>query len=189
MPVSPVRRRMTPDEFLRHASSAGPSELVRGEVRMMTPASGAHGVIAGRIFAALKAFVDARELGECFPDNTGFLLPGLGDTVRSPDAAFVRADRLPEQGIGPGWVPIAPDLVVEIVSPNESAAELEAELADYVAAGTQLIWIVDPASRTVAIRRPGAAQILRAESEALDGADVLPGLLLEIASLFARLAR
>jgi hypothetical protein len=87
-----VRRRVTSREFLTHPAASGPSELVRGEIRVMTPAGGPHGLVAGEIFAALKAFVDSHALGVCFPDNTGFELPGLTDTVRSPDTAFIRAD-------------------------------------------------------------------------------------------------
>ena len=134
---------VTAAEFLERSAADGPSELVRGAIHVMTPASGAHGAIAGTIFAALNAFVEAHQLGVCFPDNTGFLLPGLGDTVRSPDAAFVRTDALPPNGIGPGWISAAPDLVVEILSPNETAAELDAKVRDYFASGTRLLWVVN----------------------------------------------
>ncbi|MGH7620125.1 MAG: Uma2 family endonuclease, partial [Gemmatimonadaceae bacterium] len=136
------RRRVTPEEFLTHPAAAGASELVRGEVRVMTPAGGAHGVIAAAVFRALDAFVEANALGMCFADNTGFRLPGLDDTVRSPDAAFVRADRLPASGIGTGWMDVAPDLVVEIISPNETTADLESKLSDYRSAGTVLVWVI-----------------------------------------------
>lgn len=127
-------RRLTAAEFLVHPAAAGPSELVRGDIRVMTLASGAHGVIAGVLFAALNAFVEERKLGLAFPDNTGCLLPGLGDTVRSPNVAFVAADRLPSEGIGAGWIAVAPDLIAEILAPSESAEELEAKLRDYRAA-------------------------------------------------------
>jgi Uma2 family endonuclease len=182
-------RRLTSEEFLTHPAAAGASELVRGEVRVMTPASGAHGVIAGRIFAALNAFVEPRQLGQCFPDNTGFLLPGLRDTVRSPDAAFVRGECLPEQGIGAGWVAVAPDLVVEILSPSETASELEEKLRDYRAAGTRLIWVVDPATRVVSVRSATTPDVWLTEADSLDGDDVLPGFTIPVAKLFARLAK
>ena len=189
MPATNARRYLTADEFLTHSAAAGPSELVRGEIRAMTPASGAHGVIAGTIFAALNAFVEASQLGQCFPDNTGFLLPGLGDTVRSPDAAFVRRDHLPKQGIGLGWMTAAPDLVVEILSPSETALELEEKVRDYRTAGTRLIWVVDPAARVVTVRRTSAPDTRLSESDVLDGSDVLPGFTIPVAKLFARLAK
>jgi Uma2 family endonuclease len=181
--------RVTSQEFLTHPLAAGRSELVRGDVRLMTPASGAHGVIAGRLFAALNAFVEERQLGQCFPDNTGFLLPGLGDTVRSPDVAFVDASRLGSDGIGPGWIAVAPDLAVEILSPNETAAELDAKLRDYRTAGTRLMCVVDPIRRVVSIRDGEWPERLVAESDTLDGGSVLPGFAIPVSRLFARLAR
>jgi len=180
---------VTSEEFLTHPHAAGPSELVRGDVRVMTPASGAHGVVAGTLFAALNAFVEERHLGLCFPDNTGFLLPGLGDTVRSPDVAFVHAQRLESEGIGSGWIPVAPDLVVEILSPSELAAELDAKLRDYRTAGTRLIWVVDPIQRVVSIRDSERPERWVTEGDTLDGGSVLPGFAIPVSRLFARLAR
>jgi Uma2 family endonuclease len=189
MNAANARAYVTAAEFLTHPTVSGPSELVRGEVRMMTPASAAHGVVAGTIFAAINAFVEAGHLGLCFPDNTGFLLPGLGDTVRSPDVAFVRASKLPPEGIGTGWVVVAPDLVVEILSPNETASELDGKLRDYRAAGTELVWVVDPIARVVHVRIAGAPERRLSEPEMLDGAEVLPGFAIPVARVFAHLAR
>lgn len=182
------RRSMSVAEFATHPASAGASELVRGDIRLMTPASGAHGAVAGAIFAALNAFIEARQLGVCFPDNTGFALPGLVDTVRSPDVAFVRADRLPAAGIGGGFLAVAPDLVVEILSPSETASELEDKLRDYRVAGTPLVWVVDVAKRVVCVRAVGATERWVDESGELDGDDVLPGFSVSVQKLFARLA-
>lgn len=176
-------------EFAADPAAAGPSELVRGDIRVMTPASGAHGAVAGAIFAALNAFVEARNLGVCFPDNTGFALPGLDDTVRSPDVAFVRADRLPAEGIGGGYLSVAPDLVVEVLSPTETASDLEDKLRDYRQAGTSLVWVVDPAKRFACVRSAGAAERWVDESGELDGDAVLPGFSVPIWRLFARLAQ
>jgi Uma2 family endonuclease len=182
-------RRVTAREFLSHPAASGASELVRGEIRILTPAGGAHGLLAGRVFAALNAFVEAHTLGICFPDNTGFELPGLVDTVRSPDAAFVRADRVPPEGIGAGWVRVAPDLVVEILSPDETRARLEEKLSDYRAAGTTLVWVIDPPARAVSVREAGRPERQFSISDALDGGTVLPGFSLPVAKLFAPLSR
>lgn len=145
-------------------------------------------MIAGKVFAALNAFVEVRRLGQCFADNTGFLLPGLGDTVRSPDAAFVRRSALPPQGIGPGWVPAAPDLVVEVLSPTETEAELEDKLRDYRLAGTPLVWVVDPAKREVAVRAVNLPERRLSQTDTLDGGDQLPGFTIPVARLFEGLA-
>lgn len=180
---------VTAADFLAHRAAAAASELVRGTVRVMTPASGAHGVVAGVLFAALNAFVEERQIGMCFPDNTGFQLPGLGDTVRSPDVAFVRAEQLPAGGIGSGWMTVAPDLVAEILSPNETPAELEAKVQDYLAAGTRLLWIIDPALRSVSIRRAAESEGHVREDGSIDGEEVLPGFVMNVERLFARLAK
>jgi Uma2 family endonuclease len=142
-----------------------------------------------RIGKALSTFVDDRQLGLCFSDNTGFELPGLDDTVRSPDTAFVRADRLPPHGVGEGWVPVAPDLVVEILSPRETAATLEEKLRDYRAAGTTLVWVIDPPTRTVSVREVGQPERRLAATDSLKGGTLLPGFSLPIATLFEGLSR
>jgi Uma2 family endonuclease len=181
-------RYVTAHDFVKHPAAAGPAELVRGEVRPMTPAGGAHGVIAGRIFAAVNAFVEAKNLGLCFPDNTGFALPGLVDTVRSPDMAFVRASALPSGGIGRGWILAAPDLVVEVVSPTEAPDDLAEKLRDYRTAGTQLIWVVDPDQRKVRVLAAGRPDVSLTDTDELTGGEVLPGFVLAVARLFAHLA-
>ena len=175
-------------------------ELVRGEVRCMTPAGGAHGRVSANLYDALMPFVRARRLGACFFDGTGFLLPlppelqrltrdgRPRDTVRSPDVAFVRADRLPAGGFGPGWVPLAPDLAVEVLSPSETVSDTQEKLADYSAAGTPLVWVVDPAKRLVAVYAADAPVRWLREGDALDGGGVLPGLALPVGALFEDVA-
>jgi len=150
-------------------------------------ASGVHGILAGRIFVELSAFVDQHALGLCFPDNTGFQLPGLDDTVRSPDAAFVRAERLSPESIGTGWVPVAPDLVVEVLSPSESVATLDEKWRDYRAAGTTLMWVIDPTERTVTVREAGAPDRRLMAGDTMRGGRVLPGFSIAVAQLFPRL--
>lgn len=178
--------RLTADEYLR-SKIEGPSELVRGQLRMMTPASGGHGAISGRIFAAVYAFVEQHSLGVCFPDNTGFLLPGIEDTVRSPDAAYLARARVPSEGLGADWIIAAPNLVVEVVSPTETRLDLEEKVRDYFTAGTEAIWIVDPVSREVRVRLPREPERCIQLGEMLLGDPVLPGFRLPVDSLFAGL--
>jgi Uma2 family endonuclease len=180
---------LTPDEFLTHPASARASELVRGEVRVMTPAGGAHGVVAAAVFRALDRFVEDNQLGMCFSDNTGFALPGLDNTVRSPDAAFVKADRLPIDGIGSGWIAVAPNLIVEIISPSETPTALEEKLRDYRTAGTELMWVIDPVLRTVVVHSSSGAARTLSSNDTLSGESVLPGFNLPVLKLFERLAR
>ena len=103
--------------------------------------------------------------------------------------SFVRAGRLPKEGIGPGLLKLAPDLAVEVLSPSESASELEEKLDDYRACGTPLIWVVDPARRTVMIVASDAPVRWLREDDALDGGNVVPGFSCPVAELFEGIAR
>jgi Uma2 family endonuclease len=184
---------LTADDYWRHPLGQEPGELVRGVMHVMNAASGGHGVVIVNLLAALSPHVRRGRLGRVFADNVGFQLdiPGESrDTVRSPDAAFVRADRLPSGGITlRGWVHLAPDLAVEVLSPDDRPREIEERVADYLAAGTRLLWIVDPEARTVARRTPAGPRATLAEGDALDGGDVVPGFTMPVADLFDGLAR
>jgi Uma2 family endonuclease len=180
---------VTSEQFLDHPAASGGSELVRGVVRMMTPASGVHGVVSCNVLRVLSTYVREHRLGRCFADSTGFALPGLPNTVRAPDASFVRAERLPHDGVGGGWVELAPDLAVEVLSPTETASDVSEKLADYRAAGTALVWVVDPAKRTVGSFAQSAPARWLNESDTLDGDAVLPGFRCAVIDLFEGIAR
>ena len=184
---------LTADEYLRHPLGQEPGELVRGVMHVMNSTFGGHGVVVENLLAALGPHVRKRRLGRAFGDNVGFQLdiPGeTRDTVRSPDVAFVRAERLPPAGIGlRGWVRLAPDLAVEVLSPENRPAEMEARVADYLAAGTRLLWIIDPEARTVARRAPTGPLATLMEGDTLGAGDVVPGFAMPVADLFDGLAR
>jgi Uma2 family endonuclease len=183
---------LTADEYLRHPLGQEPGELVRGVMHVMTPAGGPHGVVIENLVVALGSHVRAHRLGRSFADNVGFHLdiPGeTRDTVRSPDVAFVCTERLPPGGVRAGWVRLAPDLAVEVLSPENRPAEIEARVADYLAAGTQLMWIIDPQARTVARRTPTGPLATLTEGDTLDAGNVVPGFTMPVADLFDGLAR
>lgn len=192
---------LTADEFLAvPKSDAVRQELVRGEVRRMTPAGGWHGTVGDNLYGPLREFVRVRRLGRCFFDGTGFLLPlppelqrrsrdgRARDTVRSPDVAFVRRERIPADGFGPGWVQLAPDFAVEVLSPSETTSDTEEKLADYRAAGTPMLWVVDPAKRIVTVYAAEAPTRWLRTGDILDGGAVLPGFTLPVDALFEDVA-
>lgn len=180
---------MTPDEFLLHPLPDGKAELVRGELRVTPPAGGPHGCVATNIVGLLLAHVKPRGLGRVFADGAGYQLLELPRTVRAPDASFVRSDRLPKQGIGPGFLKLAPDLAVEVLSPSESASELEEKLDDYRACGTPLIWVVDPVRRTVMIVASDSPVRWLREADTLDAGEVIAGFVCGVAEIFEGIAR
>lgn len=188
-PVQAPPMPMTVDEFLVAQVPDGKVELVRGELRVTPPPGAPHGVVESNLFLLLGVHVKSSGLGRVFGDTFGYILTQLPRTVRAPDVSYVRAGRLPHEGVGPGLLRIAPDLAVEVLSPSESASELEEKLADYTVAGTSLIWVVDPARRTVMIISKAHPVRWLQESDTLDGEDVIPGFRCKVADLFEGIAR
>ena len=181
---------MSPEEFLVHElDDEVQGELVRGELRV-TPAPGApHGRIATNLTFLLSAHVHGRSVGWVYADSVGYQLVDLPRTVRRPDVSFVRADRLPKEGVGPGFLKLAPDLAVEVLSPSETASTLDEKLDDYRACGTRLIWVVDPTRRTVMIIDHDAPPRWVREGDKLDGGAVLPEFSCRVDELFVGVAR
>ena len=180
---------MTVEEFLNTDVPDGKAELVRGELRVTPPPGAPHGVAGMNLVLLLADHVRARKLGRVFGDSFGYVLTQLPHTVRVPDASFVRADRLPAEGIGPGLLTFAPDLAIEVLSPSESASELEEKLTDYAIAGVPLIWVIDSKRRTVRIMNATRPVRWLTETDSLDGEDVVPGFTCRVEEIFAGIAR
>jgi Uma2 family endonuclease len=180
-----AEKLMTAEELLRLPTGMDKRyELVRGELKTMSPAGSRHGRIALRIGALLDQFVRAQKLGEVLGAETGFTLRRNPDTVRAPDAAFVAAARVPADGLPVGYFPGAPDLAVEVVSPDDRAEEIKAKINEYFEAGARLVWIVYPETREVVVFRSARESVVLAGPEALDGGEVLPGFACRVAELF-----
>lgn len=176
-------RLMTAAE-LEAVPEAKRGELIRGEMQPVSPTNPAHFLLTGRIFGPLWAFVSERDLGVVGSEG-GFTLEVGPDTVLAPDVAFVRREAFPPKGKRLGFPRIVPDLVVEVLSPSNSASEMNEKVRIYLAAGVRLVWIVDPVAEVVTVYEPdGAARLLR-PGEALDGGEVLPGFALALDELFA----
>ena len=181
--MAPTQTMVTAEQLLAQGN-ADRCELIRGEIVPMTPASPGHGRIASRLDTRLRNYVEARSLGEVYGGDVGFHIERDPDTVRAPDIAFVRAERAaeePERGFFPG----PPDLAVEVVSPDDRLSEAMAKVQDWLAAGCEAVWLVDPATQRVTIFRTGQTTVLKA-GDTLTGGDLLPGFALPVAELFAR---
>ncbi len=107
-----------PDDGKRH-------ELVEGELREMPPAGARHGDAAAALTILLGQHVRAHRLGRVLAAETGFRISRNPDTVRAPDISFVSRERVPPDGPPEGYWELAPDLAVEVVSPNNTAAEVQ----------------------------------------------------------------
>src|SRR3972149_1026687 len=115
--------QITTAEQLLHASGLGRCELLRGELVMMSPSGFEHGRLVTSVSTPLDIFVSGKGLGVVLGAETGFRIARDPDTVRAPDVAFVRSDRVPAAPLS-GFFPGAPDLAVEILSPDDRASEV-----------------------------------------------------------------
>jgi Uma2 family endonuclease len=174
-------RRVTIDEFAEMPLQ-GIWELVDGEPIELSPAAGRSGWISATVVALLANHVRSGRLGWAFSAETGFILFSDRQTVRSPDAAVVLSNRLAE--LPDSFVPMAPDLAVEVLSPSDRMADALAKVAMYLQAGTSLVWLVNPATRRVMVFRSEMDPVTLGESDTLDGGDVLPGFSVPIAEIF-----
>jgi Uma2 family endonuclease len=157
----------------------GRRELVFGQVVEMSPTAGTHGRITCRLGQRLQTFLDDRSLGAAFVGETGFLLARKPDLVRAPDIAFVAAERLPGVDLR-RYLPFAPDLAVEVVSPHDTAAEVDAKALMWVAYGSRLVWVVFPDERVVHVYRPDHPRAELTPADTLSGGEVLPGFALPV---------
>lgn len=174
---------MTAEEFLVYPLDTK-AELVRGELRMIPPPGGQHGRVATNVVQLLSFFTKPRGIGMVFADGVGYELRPLPHTVRVPDASFVRAGRIPAAGIGPGFLPFAPDIAVEVLSPSDAASDLDEKVDDYLVSGTSLVWIIDPVRRSVTVIAADAPQRTLRENDTMSGGNVLPEFSCKVAEIF-----
>ncbi len=178
------QKPVTAEELMRTPQDGLRRELVRGEVRTMAPAGSAHGRIAINVAWSLTGHVKSQNLGVVFAAETGFKTASAPDTVRASDAAFVRRERVEAVGEIEGYWPEAPDLAVEVISPNDRFAEVEEKVADWLAAGTRMVLVVNPQGKTVTVRFSEREARILSEREILDGGEVVPGWTLPVVDVF-----
>src|SRR5262249_14795797 len=140
---------MTADELLRLPDDGQRHELIAGELRTMAPSGGEHGRVAMKRGIVLGQYIYTHHLGEVYAAETGFRLTTRPDTVRAPDIAFMRQERVDAVGRVMGYLPGPPDLAAEVLSPNDRPAAGGEKVASWLAHGTRLVLVLDPRPRTV----------------------------------------
>jgi Uma2 family endonuclease len=166
-------------------------ELSEGRLIVMSPASWIHGDHALWMGWKVAGFVNEHSLGKATAAETGYILfkspdPQGKDIVRALDVGFVAADRVPDELPDEGYVPFAPDLAIEVVSPNDKPDEIDQKVGEYLKYGTRLVWVLYSKTREVKVHAPGReAKTLRG-NDILDGEDVLPGFKLIIREIFGK---
>ena len=176
---------MTAEDFalLPSPEDGTQQELVQGVLITMPPPSNYHGLCCNEIVFRLNVHIRPLKLGHVAINDGGVLLSRKPDTVRGPDIAFWSRERMPEPP-RKGYAEIAPDLVVEVMSPSDVFTQLLRKVQQYLRAGTREVWIAVPEDRSVAVCRPGKEQVILSNGETLTGGDVLPGFSCLVADLF-----
>jgi len=174
MPVPSESTLLTAEDLEQVRLPDKRTELVNGRLVVREPPSTEHGRIQANLAYFIADHVRRNGLGVVFGQDTGFKIASKPDTVRGPDLAFVsreRAGELPRRG----YAALAPDFVAEILSPDDRPGEYLAKVAQWLEAGTRLIWVIDPQRAQARVYRPDGSLAIIDEDALLDGEAVLPG--------------
>lgn len=175
---------LTAEDLLRLSSQGVKGELIRGVLRETVSVGKIHGRIAMTFGGALVAYVRPRRLGTVIGSDAGVLVQRNPDTVREPDIAYISAERLPLDDQSDGYLEVAPELVVEIVSPSDRGQEVNDKTLMWLNHGVLMVLEVYPAERAIMVHRPGVPPVTLTWDDALDGGDVLPGFNLPLSEIF-----
>lgn len=179
----PIDELMTADQLERVQIPGKATELARGRLVVSEPPGTHHGKIAGRLLLRVGTFVEGQRAGEVFGQDSGFKIATNPDTVRAPDLAFVAVDRLSRVGRR-GYAALAPDLIAEILLPEDRLETVTSKVGEWLNAGARLAWVLDPERRLAHVHRPDGSFSLIDVGGALDGETVLPGFRCALADLF-----
>jgi Uma2 family endonuclease len=184
MSIMPNPSITTAEDLLSIREPGFRHELVRGELRRMSPAGHWHGGVGMVLAELISRHVREHRLGRAYMAETGFVLSRNPDTVLAPDISFVRQERLP-RAFSPGYFPGPPDLAVEITSPNDTYTAVHEKALSWLEHGTRLVWVVDPVAKRATVYRSRDDVRLLGPDDELAGDDVLPGLTVPLRDLFA----
>jgi Uma2 family endonuclease len=182
-PPSEATPRVTGEELFA-MGNIGPCELVEGEIIKMSPTGEKHGIIEFNLGGELRALVRRHQLGRVSGGEVGIYTRRHPDSVRGAEIVFISNERLAQRGVT-GFMDVAPDLVVEIMSPDDRWNEVMRKLEEYLGIGVRLVWIVDPETESVFAYR-SMTDVRRFEkNETLTADDVLPGFAVPVEELFS----
>jgi Uma2 family endonuclease len=170
----------TTGEELAAMGDIGPCELVNGRIVPMTPTGDEHGSCEGNFYAALRAFVQVHNLGKVRVGEVGIYTRRNPDTLRAADVLFISNERYAQRK-SQGFLDVAPELIVEILSPGDSWSDVTQKLREYFAIGVRLVWVADPQARSVHAY-PSLTDVREFTlHDDLPGDDALPGFSVKVA--------
>jgi Uma2 family endonuclease len=165
---------MTADDLLEVRIPDKHVELVRGVLMVRELPGFTHGRVTANLTYRLAAHIENTGASLVLLAETGFKLAEDPDTVRGPDLAVVRREQLPVPE-PPGFMALGPELVVEVLLPGDRPGQVLAKVADWLSAGTKLVWVIDPERRVARVYRHDGTEQTVTAAEVLDGEDVVPG--------------
>ncbi|MEN9869858.1 MAG: hypothetical protein RLZZ171_841 [Cyanobacteriota bacterium] len=183
--------RVTPEQFeqLAYAEQVARMELTQGEeLIIMSPTGGTAGRKNSRLTQQVRNWTDRDSTGEAFDSSTVFVLPN--GARRSPDVSWIKLERWNQltQVQQDGFPPLAPDFVIELVSPselkNQRYQDLQAKMQEYIDNGVQFGWLIEPAAKIVEIYRTGKQVEVLTNPQTLLGENILPGFVLDLGEIF-----
>jgi Uma2 family endonuclease len=183
--MATTEKLLTVEEFEQLPDDGKRYELIDGELREMAPTVNWHGEVESSLVIRLGGHVQAYGLGRVSCGEILYIVRRNPDRVRAADIAFIRQERVPSLEARQHIMKVIPDLVVEILSKNDTVEEISDKIDDWLNAGVQMLWVVDPFRRTVTIYRPGYDPVLLGERATLEGDPVVPGFRCPVAEIFA----
>ncbi len=177
-----VTPKLTLDQFLRNEDTEPAAEFICGEVVAKPMPDWDHSTIQGYLMVLLHPFLSQTGLGRVLPEFRCIFGPPGGERAFLPDIAYVAKERLPVNR----FLRAAPDLAIEIFSPEQHMARFVDKIHFYLLHGVRLVWVIDPAAETVAALAPGEEGRLLTAEDVLEGGEVLPGFSVRVADIFAQ---
>jgi Uma2 family endonuclease len=174
---------LTASDLLALETAGKSTELVRGRLIVREPPSTYHGIVQSILNVLVGSYVRAHTLGAVFGQDTGFKIASDPDTVRAPDLAFVDRARVAQIGRR-GYAALAPDLVAEILSPDDRPGEVLTKVGEWLEAGVRLVWVIDPDRRVAAVYRDDGSVMTVSPDAEVHGEAVLPGFSFRLGELF-----
>jgi Uma2 family endonuclease len=160
-----------------------PCELVEGRIVPLVPTGFLHGALEAFLASRLLVWSEASGRGRVFTGEVGIYIRRNPDTVRAADILYISNERLAKRGPS-GYLDVAPELVVEVLSPDDRWSEVTGKLDDYFSAGVDAVWVVDPRRRQLFVYRSLSAIQPFREDQILTDPDLLPGFSLPLSDLF-----
>lgn len=174
---------MTAEELLELEDDGCRHELIKGVLTSMPPTGEPHSRKLLMLSMHLAMFIKNQDVGYGYVGDPGFFITSDPDTVLAPDFAFIRKERAAAILDQPGFMRLAPDFAVEVLSPSERAAHINSKVNAYLTAGVELVWLVDPRAESITVYQADQPTHFFASEDIIDGGAVLPGFQMRVGDL------